>query len=1256
MFIVDFLKSSTMSANDETRMLVLEKQVKSLSDELLQCQADKEFVWSLWKRLQVANPDLTQAVSLVVEREKHKAELKDRKVLEILQSKDSLIQDLEQKVVTQQQEINNLAKRKMTVDEESIVIKQELTALREQLFKFNEEFKEMKTKCWRQDEEEQQVVRVLEEEKEGLASCCAALRADLEERQRQVNNQQDQRDTALARVMELEEELNRAWQEVSRLQNYNTDLVTQVSNKEKVLSTKEAQLNQVCCELAEVQTLYRQSTEHAAEQSHLIKQLEGLNLDTQRVLRNQEEAHTADTTSYQRLYNELSQCYQALVSSEAKLRQSHQALGSQLAQKDQYIFNLQAQLQQQQQQEQLQLQRQQAPQTTLTSSSHRQTNFKGAPVQRSRSLSPANNVEKVSEVRRGAQQQIQDLGELLKLKMEENDELRRVHDRRRDRLCLIQTHYKAIRDQLKEMEESNGLPDRRMPFAKPRQLTQENSDAVWNELTYMKQLTRKLSMQKANLEEESDMLRVQAAMDRATVKELRLCLSNEHQELLHRVMEEHQVKSNTPKKSSISSERMEQSLKKIKRLERRMGSLEETTRLMKEKEQLLEANGDLVNKCYRLEVAMEQQKTQETVREKLDQVEAQAVVQGEMHRNKIISLEAHLAASKREATKLHHQVLKLRRALGILRAARDFYRNHARGPVRGGREGSIISGKVKFKARRLRSPRHQSSHQTVRPNQAVSWQGCSPNTRKHEWEDMSTASTSDEEYSDSLNSVPARKPQHRCRKFYTSTLISNTEAPAAESNRKQLDILIQDDKQHEPRDQGKRGVKRRRRRKRMLVKTQRRSSSTLQQRVESLQRHVDILRSARNDAVHSTRELRRANEELTTQLHTLTEKLHCSKQLTQKLTSDLSDVKWQKKILEVEREQWRQVTIPQQTSSTALICAECSCQGGSMSTPDNPATQVLEAEVRRLQTKLKTASAEVTRQVTANKTLRGQLREKDDILQQLQDKIKHVERDVTMKKQLVEDLKTRLKFLQEMEKSYRGQVKALSEEATNRKSFIESLKRRLSVATTEKNQYVESCTKLKEDLEKKEQRIHALQACVGTAEHDLAALEQTANNQMEDLSRQSSQALDTLHRQLEQAFYQVEQLQSFFKALASEILLDIQEVKQQLMKRRRLRQAKAVAAKGGLSAKSMIKAKSIAASILNMSENDLADIMDTDQVTEASSNSFRDQEWLDHLNHILQQKIPSASQLMEAVRVKMKERKVLTEELATIATPVSENA
>lgn len=67
----------------------------------------------------------------------------------------------------------------------------------------------------------------------------------------------------------------------------------------------------------------------------------------------------------------------------------------------------------------------------------------------------------------------------------------------------------------------------------------------------------------------------------------------------------------------------------------------------------------------------------------------------------------------------------------------------------------------------------------------------------------------------------------------------------------------------------------------MLMKTQHCSSSSLQQRIESLQRHIDILRSARKDAVLSARELRRANEKITAQLSSLTEKLCSSKQLTQ---------------------------------------------------------------------------------------------------------------------------------------------------------------------------------------------------------------------------------------------------------------------------------------------------------------------------------------------------------------------------------------
>ncbi|KAM3624285.1 uncharacterized protein V6R79_021527 [Siganus canaliculatus] len=1302
---------------------VLEEQVKNLSDELMQCQADKEFVWSLWKRLQVANPDLTQAVSLVVEREKHKAEIKDRKVLEILQSKDFTIQELEQKVTGQQQEINSLLQRRTTVDEESALTKKELTALREQLVDKSQELKEMKTECRRKEEEERQVVRALEEEKEGLTSRCAALQADLEEKERQANSQQHRRDAAQARVKELEGELHKAWQELSTVQSHNSSLAAQLSSKEKELAEKETQLRQLRRDCAEVQTLYKQSAEHAAEQNHLIKQLEGLNLDTQKVLRNQEEAHTADTTSYQRLYKELSQSYQALVSSEANLRQSQQELSSLLAQKEQHILQLQAQLQQQLQQQQQQQQQQQAPHADLYHSPNRQTNFKavlseqvdggaqrsspssdrastlhsdprpedkilqrrstssvrrqqGAPVQRSRSLSPASSVELGCVKAGGAEQRIRDLEELLQLKVEENEELKRAHDKRRERLCLIQSNYKAVREQLKEAEKSSGLPGGRRQRAEPWQLRQENSDAVWNELAYLKNLTRKLSIEKAGLEEQLDMLRVQAAMDRATVKELHLCLAEEHQELLHK---EHQVKSSTPKKLSVSSERMEQSFKKIEQLERRMMSLEEETdRLREEKEQLLEAKEDLANNCCRLRASLDHLRTQEAVREEAAQ--AQALAQEEQHRSEILALEARWTASQKEATKLHGQQLKLRQELGILRAARDFYKTRAAGPARPGGIDNNISCKVKFKTSRLRGLLRQRSHRAVSPNQAIRGQGRSPSPTKDEWEDMSADSDSgEEEYSDSLNGVPSGTTPHRRRTnrmSYRCSLVSSSEPRAAKSTRKQAAVLAQDDEQHEPWERGTRGEKRRWRRKRMLMKTQHCSSSSsttsLLQRIESLQRHVDILRSARKDAVLSATELRRANEKITTQLDSLAEKLCCSKQLTQKLTSDLAGVEQQKKVLEMELDQWRQITLPQQSAPppppaaaapTPPVNAECSCQSRTIPASTNPDPQVLGAEVKQLQAKLKSASAEVTRQVAANKALRGQLQEKDDKLRQLQDKTSHAERDASMKKQLVDDLKTRLKFLQEMEKSYRGQmeelekkVKTLSDEATNRKALIESLKRRLNVATTEKSQYEASCVKLKEDLEKKEQRMHGLQARLGASEQTLAALEQTATEQMEGLAQQSSHNLEKLQRQLGQAYSQLEQLHSFIKALASEILLDVQEVKQQLMKRRRLRQASAVAAKGGLSAKSMIKAKSIAASILNMSENDLAEIMDADQGTEAQLHTPTDQEWLQQLNHILQKKIPSAGQLMEAVRVKMKERKVLTEELATLATPVSEKA
>lgn len=54
-------------------------------------------------------------------------------------------------------------------------------------------------------------------------------------------------------------------------------------------------------ELQELQNLYSQNIEHTAQQAELIKQLQALNNGTQKVLKDQEDAHIAETTSYQKV-------------------------------------------------------------------------------------------------------------------------------------------------------------------------------------------------------------------------------------------------------------------------------------------------------------------------------------------------------------------------------------------------------------------------------------------------------------------------------------------------------------------------------------------------------------------------------------------------------------------------------------------------------------------------------------------------------------------------------------------------------------------------------------------------------------------------------------------------------------------------------------------------------------------------------------------------------------------------------------------
>ena len=70
-----------MLSDSSVEVSRLSSENSRLKNELAQCEKDKEFVWSLWKKLQTANPDISAAVSDVQKHEAERREERDNKVL-----------------------------------------------------------------------------------------------------------------------------------------------------------------------------------------------------------------------------------------------------------------------------------------------------------------------------------------------------------------------------------------------------------------------------------------------------------------------------------------------------------------------------------------------------------------------------------------------------------------------------------------------------------------------------------------------------------------------------------------------------------------------------------------------------------------------------------------------------------------------------------------------------------------------------------------------------------------------------------------------------------------------------------------------------------------------------------------------------------------------------------------------------------------------------------------------------------------------
>ncbi|XP_053428048.1 centlein isoform X1 [Nycticebus coucang] len=1302
-----------------SRTQLLEKELSSLKEELALCQADKEFVWSLWKRLQVANPDLTHAVSLVVEREKQKSEAKDRKVLEILQVKDAKIQELEQRESLLKQEINDLVKRKIAVDEENAFLRKEFSVLEKKFKDKSQEVKDTKECVQNKEEQNRLVIKNLQEENEKLSTRCTDLLNDLEKLRKQEAHWRKEKYSIDAKIKAFEDSLFEAKKEIEISQTKYNALSLQLNNKQTELIQKDMDITLVRQELQELQNLYKQNSAHTAQQAELIQQLQVLNMDTQKVLRNQEDVHTAESISYQKLYSELHICFETTKSNEAVLRQSVITLQDQLFQKEQENAKLKEKLQESQGttyplpqdsdsdhsaevsqrpslssletlmvsqkseieylQEKLKIANEKLSENISTNKhfleksimTSAKVKHKEPPVKHSRSLSPKNSFTDSEELRklREAERKIENLEKAVQLKSQENDELRDAHEKRKERLQMLQTNYRAVKEQLKQWEEGSGMNEiRKIKRADPKQLQQEDSDAVWNELAYFKRENQELMIQKMNLQEELDELKVQISIDKATIQELNRCMAEKKEEYLFTNSEDGEVKKSTPEKNG--KEMLEQTLQKVIELENRLKSFEKRSRRLKE------GNKKLMKENHFLKSLLKEQQEEAETREKeLEQLvkESKDVEKEKTELQvKIIELEREVTSLRRqvaEANALRNENEELMNPVGKLRHLADKAKSEmATMQVRSGQSDcKTTTTKVKFKAAKKKCS--VGRRYTILNHSIKVMSNVFENLSKDSWEDVSESSSDSEaQTSQNLGTIIIETSQKvspaedgRDQKESDQTEDSQTQGKEIVQTGSNINGKTPKDNFHckntkKPTFQKKNGSMQKslhtafptgvNREKYKTVPTQKSSSSiiSLRERITSLQQQNSVLQNAKKIAELSVKEYKEVNEKLLHQQQVSDQRFQTSRQTIKKLNSDLDSLRKEKEDLLKKLESSSEITsLAEEVSRVTVPQVQVTSLGPSRS---------MDLEFKQLHCKLKNATNELTKQSSNVKSLKFELLSKEEHVKEMHEKISRMERDITMKRHLIEDLKFRQKVnlesnenFNEMLENLERKIKTLTEECSNKKVSIDSLKQRLNVAVKEKSQYDQMYQKTKEELEKKDIRLTVLASKLNETESAMAEIETAASKQLQALAVQSEQALEGVQKKLLLANEKVEEFTIFVKALVKELQSDVYVV------RRRIKELKKMKKNRDACKTSTHKAQTLAASILNISQSDLEEIMDTEdevEIEKTKTDAENDKEWLLHIQRLLEGQLPFAPSLLEAVLEKINEKKQLVEVYFTI--------
>lgn len=332
------------SKADLLHELNVNSRIKYLEEELSNAQADKEFVWSLWRQLQSSNPDLTNAIGSVVQREKEKYDVKERQAIECLKAKNEEIERLKYSILTQQNEIGDLNEKLKKNDLKYVDIEKELDYLRMNA-KTYEDKEHMYEQILRgKDDKYEKAICDFNSEKEHLFGKIKDLVNEMAKQQENDSQAKIECEQQRQTIEMLNKQIKNANKNYESLMNELNDFRSSVDDNLKLENEKlkatvlsKAEKNEeLRNELNELWNKFNLNIDYIDQQDKIIKQLKVIQNELHKTIKSQQVTFENENKELKNMYDQITKKYEESLSSEKHIK-SETLIVQQQNQQNQYL-------------------------------------------------------------------------------------------------------------------------------------------------------------------------------------------------------------------------------------------------------------------------------------------------------------------------------------------------------------------------------------------------------------------------------------------------------------------------------------------------------------------------------------------------------------------------------------------------------------------------------------------------------------------------------------------------------------------------------------------------------------------------------------------------------------------------------------------------------------------------------------------------------------------------------------------------------